>query len=193
MVLRGTFLARSEDLDWFLGSEGVARVYPEAWRVFLGATGERGGDVFSLIESLYRKIRSEDRGQSWQIAQAWEQWGGIVTLGNPTRAPVSFDEGKAAELVRKARIELHYAQSAYFIRENQILDEIERVLAIPTVIIHGGKDLVCSPRGAVMLHEAHPNSMLRILEDSGHVPNDEAMISALIEAVEAVAQNGFNL
>ena len=36
MILRGSFLARERDLDWFLGELGVARVFPERSAQLLG-------------------------------------------------------------------------------------------------------------------------------------------------------------
>ena len=34
LVLRGSFLARQRDLDWYAGPEGVRRIYPDAWSSF---------------------------------------------------------------------------------------------------------------------------------------------------------------
>jgi hypothetical protein len=36
-----------------------------------------------------------------------------------------------------------------------------------------------------------PRSTLHILEDSAHVPSDDAMIAALIQATEEIAEIGF--
>lgn len=188
LVLRGTFLARKQDLEWFLGETGVRKSYPEAWKVFCSAVGWDQEGLDPLLDFLYRGVMSEDLSISWPMAQAWERWGAVVTLGDPKRPPHPFEAGRADAMVRKAQIELHYARHAYFIRENQILENTACIPGIPTVIIHGDKDHVCPVSVAYELADALPNASLRILKDSGHIPNDDAMISALIEAVEDIAQ-----
>ena len=190
MVLRGTFLARQEDLDWFIGPKGVRRHYPEAW----AAISEFAclSEVSEVVGSLHAGIHSKDVVTQWRMASAWEQWGAIVTLGDPSRERLSLTDERAEKIIQQSQIELHYAHNHYFIRENQILEEIGRVSEIPAVIIHGQKDLVCPSTAASQLHQLMPLSRLCMLENSAHIPGDDAMIAALVRATEEIADIGFN-
>ena len=190
MVLRGTFLARRADLDWFIGPRGVRNRYPEAWTSIpeFACLGEAS----EIVGFLHAGIHSEDAATQWQMASAWEQWGAIVTLGNPCRERLSPSDERAEKIIQQSQIELHYAHNHYFIRENQILEEIGRVSEIPAVIIHGQKDLVCPSTAASQLHQLMPLSRLCMLENSAHIPGDDAMIAALVRATEEIADIGFN-
>lgn len=189
MVLRGTFLARREDLDWFIGPLGVRRLYSEAWATIPELSSLK--DCDEVIATLSAGVHSEDSATRWRMASAWELWGAIVTLNNPSRERLSFDDERADRVIQQSQIELHYARHQYFLRDNQILGDIGHVSGIPAVIIHGQKDLVCPCASAYLLNESMPRSTLRILEDSAHVPSDDAMIAALIQATEEIAEIGF--
>lgn len=190
MVLRGTFLARGEDLEWFIGPDGVRSLYPEAWAAIPEVSTLR--DAGEVIRVLHTGIHSEDPDTRWRMAGAWEHWGAVVTLADPSRERVSSGDRRAEKLVQQSQIELHYAHHRYFIRENQILEAIGRVSKIPAVIIHGQKDLVCPWAAASSLHQLMPLSRLCILEHSAHIPGDDAMIAALVQATEEIAEIGFN-
>lgn len=190
MVLRGTFLAREEDLDWFIGPNGIRSRYPEAWAAISEVSGSN--EVAEVIEVLHAGIHSEDPSTRWRMASAWEQWGAIVTLRDPFRERLSSSDPRAAQVVQQSKIELHFAKHRYFIRENQILEVIGRVSKIPAVIIHGQKDLVCPWPAASLLSQLMPLSRLCILEQSAHIPQDDAMIAALVQATEEIAEIGFN-
>lgn len=189
MVLRGSFLARRQDLDWFIGPLGVRRIYPELWEsipelAFLDEAGD-------IIDSLSAGIASDHYETRLASATAWEHWGAIVTLGHTSRERLSPHHEQVEKVIQQSRIELHYAHHNYFIRENQILEEIDRVSEIPAVIIHGRRDLVCPCDVAILLNQAMPRSKLHILEQSAHIPSDNAMIAALVQATEEVAYIGF--
>lgn len=190
MVLRGTFLARRQDLDWFVGTHGVRRIYADAWN----ALGEMASlsDSVEVIESLYNGIFSGDSEVCWRTAAAWEHWGAVVTLGQPSRTRFQSTDEEALKVIQHSSIELHFARHHYFIRENQILENIARVSGIPTVIIHGRRDLVCPCDAAILLNQSIPQSKLSILETSAHVPSDDAMIAALVEATHQIAHAGFH-
>src|SRR5690606_10200451 len=59
LILRGAFLARQRDLDWF-ARDGASRIFPEAWEAFVGGVpeGERGDLVAA---------RSDERRAGWRV------------------------------------------------------------------------------------------------------------------------------
>lgn len=182
LILRGTFLARQKDLDWFLAPDGVRRFFPEAWRDFeliLGA-----GKDSPVIHRVHAALFGEDPQSALAMARAWEQWGGVVTLGQALRSPMAEDDPRLGRGLLQARIELHYARHHYFIKENQILDQVSKIQGIPVIMVHGRMDWVCPVGGAFELHQALSGSELVVLDRSGHVPADEEMIVALQEATD---------
>lgn len=184
LILRGTFLAREEDLAWFLG-EGANRIYPEAWARF--TTALPAADRARVIELLYRRLTTEtDRVLVEQAALAWLEWGGLVTLGGAGE-PADPPRPLSAEELAKAKIEAHYAAHRYFLDENQLLRHCDRIAHLPAIVIHGRCDLVCPPVAGWQLHQRLPRSEWICLADAGHVAYGAPMIDALVCAADRFA------
>jgi proline iminopeptidase len=185
LILRGTFLARRRDLDWFIGAEGVPRIYPEQWEHLLAALPE--AERADPLPALYRCLTGNDEVARRRAAREWDLWGSRVVLGEAFD-PSRLHEHVSAEMVSQARIELHYAVNRYFLEKNEILDGCGRIAHLPAIIIHGRRDLVCPVEAAWSLHRRLPESALRILPQAGHIATHDAMIDALVEATDAMAE-----
>jgi len=181
MVLRGTFLARRRDVDWFF-SEGANRLLPRAWDEFTQVVGNPS----NMIEHLYQTVFGEDREAAERVARAWSRWSGeVVTyaidnVGGEGEEPMS-------SAMAKTRLEFHYSRHEYFMGENQLLDDIDRLPNVPIAIVHGQRDLTCTPDAAWALHRAIPGSTLRILRTAGHLSGETPMTDALLDAADEVA------
>lgn len=190
MILRGSFLARPADLEWFM-DKGAGRIYPEAWRRFMDFIPQ--AQQQNPVGYLYGLLTGEDELAQRRAARVWLQWGGQVTLGRDFDA-APLDKHLENEQLNKARIELHYATNGYFLKGfegvdpgNLILDGCPDIAHIPTIIVHGRNDMVCPAEAAFSLHQALPASELRILADAGHIADGETMIDALIDATDHMA------
>ncbi|MBS1213201.1 MAG: pip [Proteobacteria bacterium] len=183
MVLRGSFLARQRDVDWFLG-DGVRRIYPERWAEFMSVMPASEPD--DLIATLHGLLLGSDELAQRRAAKAWTLWSEQIAQGEPFDA-AEFDKHPPAAMLQKARIELHYAVNRYFLEENRILRHCDRLPAAPIVLIHGRRDLVCPLESAYLLHQALPAAELRVLPRSGHLPVGEEMIDALVSATDEMA------
>src|SRR2546430_17440313 len=67
LILRGIFLCRYAEVDWFLS--GAGRIFPEAWRDFAGflPEDERG----DLLAGYYRRLIDTDPRIHMPAARAW--------------------------------------------------------------------------------------------------------------------------
>lgn len=187
MVLRGIFLARQRDLEWFMAA-GAARLLPQAWHQFVTATREIGQDV----PALHAAVFGRDPELALSAAQAWSRWSTAVVM-------YAFDSGLQVtpalqespvpdpELLGKMRIELHYARAHYFLRANQLLEDICQVPRVPIHVIHGQRDITCAPEAAWAVHQALPWSTLEILRSAGHLSGEAPVQDALIRAADAMA------
>lgn len=185
LVLRGTFLARQGDLEWFAGAGGVSRIYPERWEQFLAALPV--ADHRTPIAALYERLTGDDELARRRAAREWAQWSGQVTLAEEFD-PGELNEHVSAADVNQARIELHYAVHHYFIAENAILERCGRITAVPMVIIHGRRDWVCPIESSWSLHRRLPGSELWILPRSGHLAAGDEMVDALVRATDRMAE-----
>ncbi len=180
MILRGVFLARQRDMDWFIEG-GAGRIYPEAWEQLLDSLPNRGQQ--HLLEALIAAVFSADASIAIVAAKAWANWGAQTALGSfyPPAKKQTTDEDT---LLKQVRMELHYARNHYFIEENQILDRCTRLQTIPTRIIHGRLDLVCPAEAGYRLAKALPRAEFRLLPTAGHIAAGDEMIDALVSATD---------
>ena len=189
MILRGCFLARREDLDWYL-KYGPPHIFPDAWEEFLGRIPK--AEHTRPVQYLFRVVTSCESEKALRAAQLWENWTGrVVHYREPPPEPAT---GKVAgaeapeAIVRRVGIELHYALNDYFLQPNQLLRNVKRLSGMPVTLIHGRHDITCAPSASWELHRALPESELLILENAGHLASNAEMIEALLDTTDRYAR-----
>src|SRR5688572_5736305 len=71
LVLRGIFLLRKREIDWFY-QQGASAIFPDAWEDYLAPVpAERRGD---LVRAYYDLLTSSDRRAQLEAARAWSVW-----------------------------------------------------------------------------------------------------------------------
>lgn len=183
LVLRGSFLARRRDLAWFAG-EGANRLLPVQWQRFVDNVGVAVDD--DLIARLHSAIFAADTAVVERAARAWDAWSTAVVMFSLEAG----GDGGASSLtsaVAKCRIEMHYAAHDYFLADNQLLRDAQRLALVPTTIIHGARDLTCTADAGWALHRAMPHSRLEILRTAGHLSSEAPMVDALVRAADEMA------
>jgi proline iminopeptidase len=184
MIIRAVFLARQQDLDWF-ARDGASRIYPEQWQRLVESIPEHRRE--NLVRGLCDALWGEDEVAIRRVAREWMAWGGQVALANGYQPGAQCDH-VTEKMVKQARMELHYARSRYFIKENQILENCATLSNIRTIIIHGRQDLVCPIEAGMKLHQALPHAEYVILANAGHIAQGSEMIDALVSATDKFAE-----
>ena len=183
MVLRGIFLARQRDLEWFFGPDGVARVFPEAWHEFAGLVPPH--ERADVVAACYRRIHGPDKRLALAAARAWSAWTDrVATWTLPAAGAGKELPEQVDRLLAKARIETHFARHGYFIGSNEILERAGRLTDVPVAIVHGRRDLTCTMEAAWLLHRAVQGSTLSVVPEAGHLASEPAMIDALVAATD---------
>jgi proline iminopeptidase len=179
LVLRGIFLSRKSEIDWFL--YGMRNVFPEAWRAFAGflPPAERG----DLLASYHRRLVDPDPQIHMPAARAWSTFEGSCStlLPSPETVASFGEEHKALGL---ARIEAHYFINGSFLREGQLIEQVDRIREIPTTIVQGRYDMVCPIVSADDLARAWPQAHYVVVPDAGHSAMEPGVRAALIGAME---------
>lgn len=183
LILRGIFLARNSDLEWFI-KDGVNRIYPEQWQQLLNVFPK--DERRDLINAMDNCLWGVDELAQIRAAREWDAWSAQVALGSLFDPSQAEDHG-ASDVLRRVRIELRYAKNQYFLSDDQILKHCNLIEHIPTIIIHGRNDLVCPTESAYRLHQHLPKSELIVLKNAGHVAQGNDMIDALVSATDNMA------
>ena len=181
IILRGTFLAREEDMSWFI-ENGANKIYPEYWKEFLSIFTEE--EQKNLLDSMYSHIFSGSRDIQLKAAKAWSLWAGRVVT-HCLEGEYNLDDDEDEEkLINDVKIEIHYAKNNYFINENEIIKNIKLINILPIVIIHGKNDITCMPESSSLLKKMLPDSELILVPNAGHLAGEPAITDALITATD---------
>jgi len=184
IIVRGVFLARQQDLDWF-AKQGAGRIYPEKWAQLQSSIPKSAST--DLVKGLYDAVFGEDEITQRRAAKAWIAWGGQVALMQDYQQdikPVHVTE----KMVLQVQMEMHYAVNNYFISENQVLDGCDLLQQIPTIIIHGVNDMVCPMEAGYSLHKVLPKAEYIVLANAGHIASGDEMIDALVDAADRMIE-----
>ena len=180
LIIRGTFLARQSDADWFL-KDGVNRIYPEAWARFISVIPQ--GERDDLVAAYHHRLVSNDPCVRQEAGREWDMWGGAVVLGDEFNADeLSGDVPETA--IAQASIETHYAKNHYFIHENQILENALCLANTPLTIIHGRLDYMCPIESSFSLKRALPHANFIDLAHSNHLAHGDEMVDSLVSAAD---------
>lgn len=179
LVIRGIFLGRPSEVDWFL--YGVRTVFPEAWRDLVSVLPEdERGDI---LASFYRRLLDKDPQVHLPAARAWSRYEGACSTLHPSPETVAaFGEESMAYAL--ARIETHYFTNGNFMSDNALLDNLGAITHLPCTIIQGRYDIICPIATADELHRAWPGSEMIIVPDAGHSAMDSGVREALVMTTE---------
>ncbi len=178
-ILRGLFLCRQLELDWFL--YGINKIYPEPWREFSEylPADERG----DLLKGYYARLVNPDPAVHAPAARMWAGFeGACSTLMPNPRSVTNLSSGGAA--LALARIEAHYFVNKMFLPDDYFLVNLDKIRHLPAILVQGRYDMVCPIGTADELAQAWPEAQYVIVPDAGHSAMEPSIRSALVAATE---------
>lgn len=183
LVLRGIFLGRASEIDWFL--YGIRQVFPEAWRDFAHYIPE--AERHDLLEAYHRRLADPDPAVHMPAARRWSSYEGSCSTLLPNPGLVA-DYASDRVALGLARIEAHYFRHRIFLSENQIVANVHRLEGIPATIVQGRYDAVCPPASADDLHRAWPAADYFVVPDAGHSAFEPGTRARLVATMDALAK-----
>jgi len=187
LVLRGIFLLRRSEIDWFYQSpEGAASLFPDLWEKFVEPIPPN--ERRDMVRAYYHRLTSDDDAKRREAARAWSVWEGATSFLRSNASYVAkFDDPDYAAAF--ARIECHYFINGGFLSaDDQLLRDVGHIRRIPAVIVQGRYDVVCPMRSAWDLHRAWPEARFVVVPDAGHSAFEPGIAKALREATDAFAR-----
>ena len=179
LVLRGVFLCRRSEVDWFL--YGMRSIYPEAWRAFAGFLPESERD--DLLGAYYRRLTAPEPAVHMPAARAWSTYEGACSTLLPSPDTVAaFGEDRMA--LGLARIEAHYFLNNVIPAERDLVSRVDRLRRTPAFIIQGRYDMVCPIVSADELAGAWPEAEYTVVPDAGHSAMEPGIRARLVAATE---------
>lgn len=181
LVLRGVFLGRRSEIDWFL--HGMAAVFPEAHAAFTGFLP--ADERHDLLTGYRRRLEDPDPAVHGPAARAWSAYEGSCSTLLPNPQTVwTFARDRAA--LGLARIEAYYFAHGLFLPPDGLLADMGRIAHLPGHIVQGRYDIVCPPRSAVDLASRWPAARLTVVPDAGHSALETGTRRRLVESLAAL-------
>ena len=179
LVLRGIFLCRPEEIDWFL--YGMRWVFPEAWHRLANhlPEAERG----DLLSNYHRRLMDPDPAVHLPAARIWSSYEGSISTLLPNPQTVAHFSQDAIAL-GLARMEAHYFINRIFMDDDALMKNLGLIRHIPAVIVQGRYDMVCPIRSADDLSRAWPEAAYHIIPDAGHSAMENGTRRTLVAATK---------
>jgi proline iminopeptidase len=187
LVLRGIFLCRQKEIDWFYqDGAGASAIFPDRWNEYvrLIPEAERG----DILNAYHRRLMSADQPTRLEAARAWSVWEASALKLIPDDELIDhFAEPQRA--LALARIECHYfVNNSFMPTDNYLIENIDKIRHIPTTIVQGRYDIVCPMMSAWELHGSWPEAELKIIPDAGHSVREPGILDALVAATDGFRQ-----
>jgi proline iminopeptidase len=185
LVLRGIFMIRKWEIDWFYQG-GASALFPDRWEDYLAPIPKRErGD---LVAAFYKRLTSRNEKTRLAAARAWSVW--EASTSYLLAQPKAVDAWGVDEFaIAVARIECHYfVNRGFFAREDQLLRGVRRIRRIPAVIVQGRYDVVCPMQSAWDLHRAWPEAEFHVVPDAGHSAFEPGNTDRLVRATDRFAR-----
>lgn len=181
IVLRGIFLLRKKEIDWFYEG-GAAAIYPDAWEPFRDLIPENERECF--VKAYHKRLNSDNLETQYAAARAWTKWEMMTAHLLPNEETIKRGDNDAFSLAF-ARIENHYfVNKGFFSTDTYLLDNIEKIRHINTVIVQGRYDCCCPMMSAWDLHKAWPEADFKVVAEAGHSANEPSIAAELVAANE---------
>ena len=184
LLLRSTFLARRDDIDWFF--QGAAVLHPSPWRRFAAAAPPERR--VALLPWLQQTLAEGSLAEQAHAALAWWHW--EQTLGGATTAAAPPTGEALTTLVGRYRMQSHYLHHDCWLTSPPLLQRCAAMPPVPTFLLHANNDQVCRAAGVLALHEQLPHSRLRWIDGAGHDAAHPQMLKAMVDALDCYAQRG---
>lgn len=162
LVLTAVTTGSREEIDWI--TEGVGRVFPEAWERFAATTpaGER------VVEHYARELRDADPAVRSAAADAWDAWESTHISLDPSWQPGALHDD-LRERANFATLVTHYwAHDCFLPGSTSVMARAHELAGIPGVLVHGRRDISGPAITPWRLHKAWPGSELHVVESEGH-------------------------
>ncbi len=215
LVLRGIFLVRKDDLDYFY--QGNAKTYheenqemilagtyiffPEAWKEYVEVIPqEKRGDMIKAYAEIFNSepLTPEEEAYQTKALEAWTRWEGSTSYVAQSADDLGkFDDPQFAKAF--ARIENHYFMNGCFLggksgekwrNNNFLLDNVHKIKDITIRIVQGQYDQVCPRFGADLLmdklHKLQARDAKLYITAAGHSRYERENVIAQIECLDGL-------
>ncbi|MCL1872897.1 MAG: prolyl aminopeptidase [Clostridiales bacterium] len=182
MIIRGIFLARQFEVDAVFSNKASAgSVFPEEYERYINHIPEEERD--DIVKAYFKRLTSPDEKIRNEASIRYMTWESTCCTLLPQEEELDIKRDRY--VLSEPLLECHYFLNNMFCdSDNHILERIDIVKDIPTIIVQGRYDMCCPPVTAYDLHKAMPKSKLVIAPDASHLVWEPGIQENLIKSLE---------
>ncbi|KAJ7533974.1 hypothetical protein O6H91_13G073800 [Diphasiastrum complanatum] len=182
IILRGIFLLRKKEIDWFYQGPGTSAIFPDAWEPYRDFIPDDERSDF--VTAYGKRLNSDDLDTQLAAAKAWTNWEMATSHLIPNEESMRRAESEEFALAF-ARIENHYFRhKGFFPSDSFLIDNVHKIKHLPAIIVQGRYDVVCPMMSAWDLHKAWPEAQFKVIPNAGHSANEIGITKELLAATE---------
>jgi len=137
MVLASIFLARKKDIDWVDVGSGI--LYPDIYEKIVVDR------KMNITDYYYKKLFS---GKKSDMIDATKRYGSYEHQLGSLSPSLPMNYTPDDRHINSFKMFMHYVKNNFFIKDNEIINNIYKIRHIPLTIVHARLDLVCPLEGA---------------------------------------------
>ncbi len=179
-ILRGIFSGQKSDNAniWY----GMRDTFPDAWQQYNDfIPKDEQGD---LMGAYHKLLMSPDPRISIPAARSFFKYDIICSFLKISPEQLKRFMEDDALVIGVSRIFAHYSANNFFIKDNQLFDDIQKINHLPLIIVNGRYDTVTRAKNAYKLHDLWPSSELVFVDAAGHSAMEPPIASELTNATE---------
>ncbi|MCE7897816.1 MAG: prolyl aminopeptidase [bacterium] len=177
LLLTSIFLANNKYEEWAFAKEGgVEELYPDVWQKRGTLLDQYNTNPQNFARDILPRLVSSMDPQTMELVAGIQNWeNNLMSTQFDVQyvSPIDITDSDVASV----KIMLHYESNNYFLADDEILSNIDKINNIPTIIVHGRYDVLCPLKQAWEIHNSLSNSELIILPGSGHRLTSEGVIA----------------
>ncbi|MBT2504106.1 alpha/beta fold hydrolase [Curtobacterium sp. ISL-83] len=165
VVVAAVTTTSRDEVDWI--TEGVGRIFPEAWAAFEAASARREGE--RVVEAYARRLADPaDPADRARAADDWDAWESTHVSLDPAWRPGPTRDDLVERAVFGTLVTHYWANDGFLSGDRAILARTDQLADVPVVLLHGRRDISGPVVTPWRLHQRLPHSELHVVEEEGH-------------------------
>jgi proline iminopeptidase len=183
LILRGVFLGTKAEIDYFYHG-GAALLFPDNYERLRTIIPDPSS--LDYPRQLFEMTQSDDPELRQKAIKTWAYYEiRMSSVGMTDEICQSIVDGY--DMSAFSVLESYYMSQGCFLEEGQLLRDIGTIAHIPTFIVNGRFDAVCTPNNAWELAKHLEHATLTLAPNAGHSSREASITEALIQAGNTVA------
>ena len=182
-ILRGIWTVTDEEI---VNIFAMGDVFPENYDELESFIPE--DERANLMSAYFKRFCDPDISVSMEASRILMKYDleAAFLMDNKERVKKILEEEN--NFLAVSKIFTYYGLNKFFLRPNQIINDLHKISHLPAIIVQGRYDIICRIKNAYRIHKNWPGSEMIIVQDAGHSASELGICKALIDATNKMSE-----